>query len=359
MLLIHKYIIKQFVNTLVFAIIALCAMFVIVNLLENLDDFLDAKASFQIVLLYYVNYLPEIIKLLTPVGVLISALFTVGRLSNLNEITAMKSGGMSLYKIMVPYIVICLIISLCSVYFSGWIVPQANIAKTNIETKYLGESAGGPIYNFYYRDTPNRNIIMQYFDADKQIANGVSIDEFSGTANPRLIKRLSSANMRWDNLKKTWIMQKVLSREFTAEKVINIRYDSLEVKINVNGNQIVQLQKEPDQMTFDEMKDYIEILRRGGKDVKKMEIEYYSAYSFPYASIIIVLFAVPFASVKKKNGLAIQIAAAMIISFMYLIFTKLGQSVGYNANLSPIISGWLANIIFLILGLIVLFRTKT
>lgn len=359
MLLIHRYIIKQFLNTLIFSLIALCAIFVIVNLLENLDDFLDAKASLQVVVLYYVNFLPEIIKLLTPVGVLISALFTVGRLSNLNEITAMKSGGMSLYRIMFPYLLLCLMLSLGQLYFNGWIVPKANIAKTKLETKYLGETAGGPIFNFYYRDTPNRTVIMSYFDAEKKIANGVSIDEFSGTKSPRLVKRISGNTMRWDNKKNIWVLARVISREFVGDRVINTRLDSLEIKINVSGDQIVQLQKKPEQMTFDEMKEYIEVLRRGGKDVKKMEIEYYAAYAFPYANIIVILFAIPFSSVKKKNGLAIQIAAAMIVSFIYLIFTKLGQSVGYNANMSPILSGWLANIVFLIIGLGVLFRTKT
>ncbi len=45
---------KQFLNTLVFSLMVLCVIFVVVNLLENLDDFMDAKASFEVILKYYV-----------------------------------------------------------------------------------------------------------------------------------------------------------------------------------------------------------------------------------------------------------------------------------------------------------------
>ena len=359
MLLIHKYIIKQFANTLIFALIALCTIFIIVNLMENLDDFIDAKADFDVIVLYYLNYLPEILKLLTPVGVLVSALFTVGRLSNLNEITAMKSGGMSLYRIMIPYVILCLMISLFQLYFNGWIVPKANEKVRQIEMKYLEKSQNQSIYNLFYRDTPQRNVVLSYFDVNNKIASGVSIDDYSSVDKPRLLVRTSGVSMSWDTVSNQWIMQNVIQRRYYADSVITQRFDTLSAGIYITAHQLASLQKEINEMTFTEIRDYIDLLKKGGKDVAKMETKYYSGYAFPFSNLVIILFAIPFASVKKKNGLAVQITSAMLVSFAYLIFQELGQSVGSTASLSPIISGWLANIIFLIVGLIVLFKTKT
>jgi lipopolysaccharide export system permease protein len=139
--LIDKYIAKQFFLIFIFGIIALCTIFVVVNLLENLDKFLDKDASFMVIVKYYIYYLPEIIKLLTPVSTLIATLFTIGRLSTLNEITAMKSGGMSLYRLMVPLIIGGMAISFAQVYFNGWIVPAMNEKKRAIEQKYFSSGS--------------------------------------------------------------------------------------------------------------------------------------------------------------------------------------------------------------------------
>jgi len=88
-------------------------------------------------------------------------------------------------------------------------------------------------------------------------------------------------------------------------------------------------------------------------------IEYYGGYAFPLANFIVVLFGAPFASVRRKGGLAIQIGAALILSFAYLVFSKISQTMGYAADINPILAGWGANIIFFIIGLITILKTKT
>ncbi len=133
----------------------------------------------------------------------------------------------------------------------------------------------------------------------------------------------------------------------------------MKIKLNVAGDEVQKMQKKPDQMTFAEYRDYLDFLQRGGKDITKLEVEYYANYAFPFANIIVIFFSIPFASVKKKNGIAVQIAAAMIVAFSYLIFTKVGQSLGTAMAFNPVLSGWLANIIFILVGLGILFRTKT
>jgi lipopolysaccharide export system permease protein len=327
--------------------------------MENLDDFMDAKASFGTIVKYYICFLPDILKMLTPVAVLVSSLFTVGRLSGQNEITAMKSGGVSLYRIMLPFVILCSLISGAQEYFNGWIVPKANEAKLIIERKYLDEKKEGPILNFYFRDSPTRNVTIQYYDPETASASGATIEEFTNVTQPRLLRKTSAASMRWDSVNKNWKMIGVVVRDFSGKNITNNRLDTLPVKINVSSSQLLELQKSPEQMTISEYGEYIKLLKRGGKDVSKLEIEYHSNIAFPFANLIVIFFSVPFASVKKKNGIAVQIAAAMIVSFAYLVFTKFGQSAGYNAGLNPVLSGWLANGIFLLIGLVILFRTKT
>ena len=112
-------------------------------------------------------------------------------------------------------------------------------------------------------------------------------------------------------------------------------------------------------MNLDEIREYISLLERGGKDVRMKRIDYFGQYAFPFANFIVVFFAIPFASVRKKSGIAVEIATAMIVSFAYLVFTKISQSIGFELNLQPVMIAWSANVVFFIIGILNVLRTKT
>jgi len=103
MKLIYRYLFVQLLQTFFFALFALSIIFLVVNLLENLDSFLDQKVPTKTVIIYYTSQFPEILKLLTPIAMLLGCLFSVGKLSNQNEIIAMRTGGMSTFNLLFPF----------------------------------------------------------------------------------------------------------------------------------------------------------------------------------------------------------------------------------------------------------------
>ncbi len=330
--------------TLAFAIAALSTIFLVVNLMESLDDFIDNEVSVGIIVNYYLNYLPEIIKILAPIATLLATLFTIGRLSTLNEIVAMKSGGLSLYRIMLPLTVVALILSGAHLYFNGWIVPNSSEKKVAIEQEYLKKSkSGGPIYNLYFRDAPKKNVTVNYYNSDKKIGKDVAIEYYSESFKPRLIKRIEADSLKWDDENQLWILVNGIQRVFDGEDIGVEVFDSRKAELNINHRQIVRLKKSVEEMTLDEFREHIVTLKSGGKDVRKQMIQYYGEYAFPFSNVIVVLFGVPFASVRKKGGIAVQIGAAMVISFTYLIFIQFSQTIGYIIDVEPWISAWFAN----------------
>ena len=297
MKLIDKYMMKQFLLTLLFSILVLCVIFIIVNLIERMDKFIDSKMSIAQIAHYYVVFLPDILKMLIPVAVLISSLFTVGKMSNINEITAMKSGGYSLYRIMLPFIIICTFISFGQLYFNGWLVPKANEKKFLMEQKFLNVNDNNTLSNFYYRENPTTNITIGYYEPNYQVAFNTSVEYFTPEPNPRLIKKISARSMEWDSTKKIWRMNDIIVRNFDSNTVNNTRLDKMEIKLSADGEQMRKIQKKSDQMTFPETREYLYFLKNGGKDITKLETEYYANYAFPFANLIVIFFSIPFASV--------------------------------------------------------------
>ncbi len=360
MKILDRYILRQYVATLLFALTALCVIFLVVNLLENLDDFMDRNTPASIIIQYYINFFPEIIKLLTPVAMLLASLFTVGKLANNNEITAMKSGGMSIYRMMIPLVALSILVSLGQLYFNGWVVPVSNQKKAAIERKYLDRGRQiSSLYNLHFRDTPTRNALLQYYDDVTKTGTRISIEEYSSEITPRIVRRIDAPTFRWDSLSSKWMVYNGFVHEFQGDTITAYTIDSATVPLQTTPADIIQLQRTTGELTFDELREYIRLSSRGGNDVRRELVDYYGQYALPFANFIVVLFGVPFSSGKRKSGLALEIGAAIFISFLYLAFTKIGQTIGIAAGMDPILSAWLANGVFFIAGVANLIRIKS
>ncbi|MBL7998776.1 MAG: LptF/LptG family permease [Candidatus Kapabacteria bacterium] len=359
---LDRYILKAFLSTYVFAVIALCVIFIVVNLLENLEKFLDQKATAIAIVTYYLYLLPEIIKLLSPVALLMASLFSIGRLTNQNETTAMKSGGLSLYRMMFPLTVLSIALSFGQLYFNGWIVPRMLTKKFEMERKYFNRSSGGTetqVYNLYFRDSALRNVIFGFYDATTRTGNDATVEEYSAELVPRVVKRLDARSMTWDSVSGSWLLHSCYERVISGDTISVRNVETMPVKLNVTHSNITALQRSVDEMNFAERKDYVDLLERGGKDVRMKRIEYFGEFAFPFANFIVVLFGVPFASVRKKGGLAVEIATAMVVSFFYLVFSKVSQSLGFELSIEPVVIGWSANVLFFIIGVANVIRVRT
>ncbi len=357
-MIVFKYLLRLYLQILFFSLIALTTVFIIVNMIESLDEFLDNNATIEIIVKYYIFFAPDVIRLVTPISVLLGVLFSLGRLSTFNEITALKSGGFSLYQLIIPYILLNSALSFALLYFNGWIVPKSNEKRFAIEKKYLKkEIETRSVYNFFFRDEPTRNVSFQYYDPDEYRGQYIFVEDFSSSFQPRIIKRTEAKTFRWDIRSSSWVLYNVVVRDFQAGKLYVL--DSVDLKLKIGHNQLIKLQKKTEEMTFDELRNYLDLLSKGGKDVRRQMIKYYAGYAFPFSCLILVFFAVPFGSIKRRGGIALQIASAMTFSFLYLFFTEIGQILVYATSLHPFVGGWIANFLFLIFGIIVLFKTRT
>jgi lipopolysaccharide export system permease protein len=364
--IIDRYIIRQFVVSFFFGLIAFILIFVIANMMENLDDFIDASVPIKVVAEYYIAFIPEIIKFMTPMAVLLAALFITGRLSSQNELSAIKSTGTSLYRIMAPFLIVAFFICLVSIFFNGWVVPYANQNKFYIERTYLNRSViTNDRYNILFQEGLRRIVSINYYDPQIKCAQQVSIQDFDDNDMTILRQRYDALQMQWlqpqgnDTQKGSWILINGTTRSFIDTTQTLARFDSLKVgKLALTPIDIEKKQRTPDEMNYTDLRDFIENQKRAGQDVARWLVEYHFKLAFPFASIIVVLFGIPFASNRPRTGAALGFGIALAVSFIYLIFMKASQVFGYNGDLDPLLTAWLSNLIFLVAGIVNLFRVQ-
>jgi lipopolysaccharide export system permease protein len=354
---LDRYIIIQFIKNLLFALFCFIIIFILVDLFESLDRFIDNKLSFGMILNYYLYFIPEIIRLISPISVLLATLFTVGGMINYNEIIAVKNAGVSLVRFMAPFLLIGIFITGISVYFNNWVVPEANKKKFFIERNYMNKNK--PVVNYnklYFQDSKNQLILIDLFTEADLSAKRVSIQLFKPDSLTVLTKRVDAEQMKWIN--NAWVLRNASERDFSSGKEELKIYDSVEVsqvnglnKINLVPNQIIKKQLKPDEMNYTELDDFIESMQKGGQKVDRQLVDFYSKISFSFSNIIVIIFGMSISTgSKRRKGLALQFGISILVSFVYLGFVKISQSFGYNGDLDPMLTAWLANIAFAAFG---------
>lgn len=359
MKIIDKYLTKQFLQTIAFGLLGFTIIFIVIDAMENLDDFIDQDVPALKILHYYIVFSPEIIRLMTPVGVLFAALFTSGKAANSSELTAIKASGVSLFRFMLPFLITTFIVSLFSIYFSGFVVPMANKTKLNIEQEYLKKNLNFSGNNIFFQDSKQRIVSISFFDNNSNRANRVSIQDFNSSDLKQMKSRIDAVSLSYDSLKNIWIANNGIKRDFFGRKQKAEYFTTLQLNnLHFSPADLLQKQTRPSEMNLTELDELVISQKRAGYDPTSALIEYHSRIAFAMTSVIVVLFGLPISANKRKGGVASQVGLNILVTFLYLVFMKVSQAFGKNGALNPIITAWFANFIFMIAAAINLWRAR-
>ncbi len=377
------YVLRQFVQTFLFGVMAFVTIYIVVDLIENLETFTDRDLGFGTMILYYLYFVPEIVKLVAPIGMLLAGLFTFGRLDSTHELTAIRAAGRSMRRIAAPLLLFGLLVSCGMIYFNGWVVPAANEARFEIDREYLGRNMVGGASNTFMRVSPTLNLQIDFFDPNNNVAHTVSLERIdtnallltptldtlngalriSGVDSVRslaIVERIDAARMTYDSAAGSWKMHEGIARNMRdPEKIIATPFNEQLVEgLNFTPELLFASQQKSEEMTAPEVFERIEREKMGGRDVTMLMVNYYSIYAYPFAAFVVIFFGIPFSSAQRKGGAAVPIAMTALISAVYLIFTEVSKTLAVTSGIPPAITAWLANGIFFIFGIINLWRVE-
>jgi lipopolysaccharide export system permease protein len=173
-----------------------------------------------------------------------------------------------------------------------------------------------------------------------------------------LIRRIDANTARW--LNKKWYFYDVSSRSFENGGEVGMeRWHEKIISIPETPDDFKIVEKSADEMSYAELKSYIKKIRAEGYDATKYQVDMHAKLAFPFAVIIMPLLGVPFAiRTGRERGIVRGIGISIIISFAYWIILSIALSLGHNSTLPPIISAWISNFIFLMIGIYMLLNVK-
>jgi len=358
MRLLDLYLLRRFVIILAFALVAFVLIVIVVDLIGEIGNFIDRNVSRTVMIKYYLYYIPYLLVLALPIAMLLASLFSMGQMAKYNELTAIKSVGVSLYRVLAPLLTLGLLMSLFAFFFGETVVPKTNRAKTAIQEQYLDPARthiASKVTNIFMRDQLNRLIFIGHYNSKEKVGHKVSILRKD---DARFLERHDAQEMQWQD--STWVLLNGYRRSFSEDGVEHAAaFDSLkEANIDFFPEQLAESQTDPQDMSYSELKRFTREVIRNGGDPASWRVDMNLKISVPFANFVMVLFGASLASNKKRSGVIVGIIISLIICFLYYGFIKFFQTLGYNSVLSPVVSAWLANIIFFVLGVVLLIATR-
>jgi lipopolysaccharide export system permease protein len=207
---LDTYVLKKFFITLLFALATMIMIYVVIDLFDHLNKFLDAKMPLMGYIVLYTLKIPEIISQIFPIVSFMSLLFTLGNLSKYQETVAMMSSGISLTRIAIPFIIAGIFLSAFHFYFSEIVLPIASRKYYEAQKHYLkkGRKFTRKSNEYIYQEK-NSIVYISHYDNRKKIAQDVSIQ---GISHGKITFRLDAVSMVYKNEK--WLLDNVTQRRF-------------------------------------------------------------------------------------------------------------------------------------------------
>lgn len=355
---LDRYIAARFLRALFFSLLVFLVIYLIVDLVEHLDEFIDAQADTSQVIRYYINYVPYIVTLTLPVSMLLATLFSVGALSKLNELTAMKASGVSLYRVATPLLVLGLLISLGSMAFAELVVPKTNQERwqiKNIEIQKTDPGRRSLIYNLYRQGDDGRVFRFERYDINERRGYGVLVQVFNGSSLEQVLR---AEQLRWED--SVWVVMIGEERVFHGSDSVTVHaFERAEMTgWTERPKTFAQPKKDVENMGYFELRELANAKRKSGADSTEETVALYMKVAFPFSCFMMVLLGIPIASTPKRAGFAKSFGIAVGIGFVYFTATDVLKSLGKAGDISPFVAAWTMNIAFLIIGSLMLIYTR-
>lgn len=358
--ILDRYIIRKYLAIFALVFSSLLMISVVVTFFERIDNVYEHEKSIVLLFEYIRFSLPGFMHYIFPVTALTAALLSLGLLTKSNEITAMKTSGLSLYRIILPVVLLAVVMSFFSFYIQENILPYANKKAEEIWNKINDR----PPRSYSYLDRrwvlskeQNRIYHYNYFDPEKSVFSQLSIYDFdspSWSVTQRIYSekaRLSDSRL---SLEDCWV------RYFSEGRMMGFeKKEKLDLNVREDRSFFLKEWKEPDQMSYGELSTYIRELDERNFDTVKFKVDLNYKVSFPFVCLIMTLLGIPFAFSLGKKGTLVGIGLSIVIAMVYWGAIAVFHGLGYVSYLNAFLSAWGPNLVFGLIGLYLLFTLRT
>ncbi len=349
MKILDRYILKKLLTTFLFVVFIIVAIIVVIDVTEKIDDFSKPEVPLGRIFGYYVDFIPWIANLISPITVFIATVFVTANMAGRTEIVAILASGVSFKRMLVPYFGAALIIAMGSFYFSGWVIPDANKSRRSFEIEFIKGKYYFSKTDFHVQASPTKFLYLERYDNNRNVGHKFTMELIE---NGSLKEKFSAYQIEWNDSTQKWKLKRWQRRVILAKGEEVTFGESMDSTLLILPKDFQSQYRLWEALTLPELTEYInEISRRGLEGAKIYEVEKYFRFTMPFTVFVLVFIGVIVSSRKSRGGTGLQIALGFIISFIFIIFVITSRGIAEGGLIPPIIAVWIPNVVFSFIGL--------
>jgi lipopolysaccharide export system permease protein len=356
MRILDRYLLREFLAYSLLGIVTFEALFVIVDLFEKLDIFVDHGTSLLTVLRYYGQGLPTTLTEILPVSLLLGALLGLSQLRKHNEVTAMQGSGQSPWRLARPLLIVALFISVAQYAMNELIGPQSYAEQRRImseDIKQQSDADRDSRSDIRVLGGGSRFYVASFYDAPRRTLRNLSVQFLVG----RILRRRVDAEsaVYRDGM---WQLQNGTYRDFGDSSETSAAFARMgDSDMREGPDDFARLNQDPFHMGMKSLLTFARRVRESGGETQTHMTNFHIRASFPLADLIMVLLGTALSlRVVRGGNLALGFGISISIGFAYYALIRVGQALGYNGSLPPMLAAWLGNLIFGGLGVFLFWK---
>ncbi len=353
--ILDRYILKQVTTIFLFGVALFTVMLEAQNLFVLVRFALEQHLGTGVMLRLVVLRLPYFIGLSLPMALLLGALLAVGRLSDHNEVVAMRTGGISLARMAVPVLAAGVLVAAASLVLSEYVVPRSDQRYWDEVRRVTGQVQPARGY-VLFREEEGARVSVYYarrVSEDGATLQGVMVNqEESG----RLGRIIVADRARF--LEGQWVFDDGIVYDLSGLQRIEVRFKRLVAGIRRTPREILAERKDPADMSIRELRGYINVLRRTGESVARYLVWLHSRIALPVSSVTFALLALPLGLRPHRSSSSIGLGLTVLIVLLYYTLFTIAVALGETGRLPAALAAWLPNLFVGGAGGVLLWRIR-
>jgi lipopolysaccharide export system permease protein len=352
-----RYISRSLLSHLAMTFIGFAALLQILDLLNNTDEVIERHGSWGAVARYALLRLPELASFILPFAMLIATLLVLAKLARSNEIMALKSSGLSFYRLLSSLAPVTLLIGLVHFVVSDQVVPrtaQALQAWDAAADVANGRGQGNSTEPGVWVRDGNSFIHIRTIAVEGTELLGVTVFKRDGSVmSERLLaKRAVFDGTGW----KLFDVQKLslVGADRRPQDLVEMPWET-----SLTPGHLADLAADPAKLSLAEVWRFV-----SNPDVGSRPVDFYQTWllrkiAIPFVTLMMVLLAAPVAQgMQRHGGLGTGLAVGVGIGFLYFVADGLLLALGEIGTIPPVVAAWSPTILFGAIGVSVLLKIE-
>ena len=329
---------------------------VVFDLTEKMDDFFENQVSLKEVIIdYYLNFIPYYMNMFSPLFIFISVIFFTSKLAGNSEVIAILASGVSYHRFILPYAISATFLFVMSFVLTGYIIPPASEKMLTFQDKYIQRFTRENARNIQMEVEPGTILYIESFQKKSQVGYRASLEHFEGK---KLTMRIIADRITYDSAY-NWHLDKYIRRDFDGMYETLSRGDRLDTIIPILPKELFYTAENAQMMPNPELKEYIDRQRqRGSGNVQAFETEWWKRWASPIGAFIMTLLGVTLSSKKVRGGMGKNLGIGITLSALYILFSTVSTTFSVSGVMSPFMSVWIPNFVFLGIGIFLYIRVS-